>query len=81
MDFNAIRLEPARPAMRVPTLLTGGSVGKRNGGGKRYSTESLMTKCIARKKENPTPGGAGGFPYSYSARLSREGGASPTYAY
>ncbi len=33
MDFNAIRLEPARPAMRVPTLLTGGSVGERNGGG------------------------------------------------
>ena len=33
MDFIAIRLEPACPAMRVPTLLTGGSVGERNGSG------------------------------------------------
>src|SRR5262245_19889620 len=28
--------------MRVPTLLTGGSVGERNGGGKRYSIALLM---------------------------------------
>ena len=32
MDFIAIRLEPARPPTRLPTLLTGGSVGERNGG-------------------------------------------------
>jgi hypothetical protein len=35
MDFIAIRLEPSRLPMRVPTLLTRGSVGKRNGGGEK----------------------------------------------
>jgi hypothetical protein len=33
MDLIAIRLDPPRPAVGVPTLLTGGSVGERNGGG------------------------------------------------
>ena len=47
MDFNAIRLEPARPAMRVPTLLTGGSVGKRNGGGEEILNQVTHTQSIA----------------------------------
>ena len=33
MNFIAIRLEPARPAMWVPSLLAGGSAGERDGGG------------------------------------------------
>ena len=47
MDFIAIRLEPARPAMRVPTLLTGGSVGKRNGGGEEILNRVTHTQSIA----------------------------------
>jgi hypothetical protein len=35
MNFIAIRLDPSRLAIRVPTLLTGGSFGKRNGGGEK----------------------------------------------
>jgi hypothetical protein len=35
MNFIAIRLEPARPAMWVPPLLAGGSVGERDGGGEK----------------------------------------------
>jgi hypothetical protein len=31
MDFDAVRLDPARPPMRVPTLRTGGSVGHVDG--------------------------------------------------
>ena len=47
MDFNAIGLEPARRAMRVPTLLTGGSVGKRNGGGEEILNRVTHAQSIA----------------------------------
>jgi hypothetical protein len=47
MDIIAIRLEPARPAMRVPTLLTGGSVGERNGGGEKVLNRISHKGCIA----------------------------------
>ena len=47
MDFIAIRLERARLAMRVPTLLTGGSVGERNGGGEKVLNKISHKGCIA----------------------------------
>ena len=47
MDFIAIRLEPSRLPMRVPTLLTGGSVGKRNGGGEKVLNRFSHKGCIA----------------------------------
>jgi hypothetical protein len=74
MDFIAIRLDPSRPAMRVPTLFTGGSFGERNGGGEEILNRVTHDRMHSMKKGKPHAGGCGGFPYSYSARLSREGG-------
>jgi hypothetical protein len=49
MNFIAIRLEPARPAMWAPSLLAGGSVGERNGA-REQILEGLLCPLYSIKK-------------------------------
>jgi hypothetical protein len=55
LHLTAVRLEPASPAMRMPTLPTCGSVGERNG-----SREKILNRdghdCFIAHKENPARG-------------------------
>ena len=48
--LNAIRLDPACSPMRVPTLLTGGTIGELNGNGEEILDRKTHAGCIAQRK-------------------------------
>jgi hypothetical protein len=70
MDFIAIRLQPACPAMRVPTLFTGSSVSEADGGSKEILDRNTHAGAYNIKK---APRGTVAGLSSCSVRRVRDG--------